>query len=98
MKHQDLIKEADQKSLYLIHHMHHYPDNQEVIHELHHCYLFSQPNMEGEKYSVDHLFKEGQLYHVLNRKSPDLVFDHANNKFNIQEKKLAGKIYHVLNL
>lgn len=96
MKHRDLISEKLQSRLYLIHHMHHYQRKNEVIHELHHCFLFSKPNMKGEKFSVKHLFLKDKLYHVLEGKVPEILFDHANNSFTIKRKEINHQTYFVI--
>jgi len=96
MIHHDLLTEEEQVRLYLIHHMHHYPKKTEVIHELHHCFLFLKPNMKGNKFSVEHLYIKGSLYHIIKRKTPVILYDHANNKFNIETKKIDGNIYSIV--
>lgn len=98
MKHQDLLTEEEQEKqkLYLVHHMHHYLNNDEALHELHHCSLFSKPDMQGEKYSLEHLISEGKLYHVLNKKPENVLYDHANNSFEIKEIEINHKNYYIL--
>lgn len=96
MKHDELLSEADQQRMDLVHHMHHYPDGDEIIHELHHCFLFSQKNMQGNKYSLDHLVYSGKLYHVLDRESPPTLYDHANNAFQVVKKGFNQKTYFVV--
>ncbi len=96
MQHKNLLTEVEQERLYLIHHMHHLEDSNEVIHELHHCFLFSKPDMQGEKFSVDHLFLKNKLYHILDRKAPQTLFDHANNNFSILEVEIDNKEYCVV--
>lgn len=97
MQHRDLITEQEQEEqrLYFVHHMHHYKDGEDTTHELHHCFLFSEPNMEGEKYTIEHLISEGELHHILNKKPEEVVYDHANNSFKTKEIELENKKYYT---
>lgn len=98
MKHLDLITEDEQEDqkLYLIHHMHYYQGKNDAIHEIHHCFLFSDLNMQGKKYSTDHLLLERKLYHIINGDSPEVLYDHANNSFKIEELSVKGKKCFIL--
>lgn len=96
MKHNNLLTEQEQGRLYLIHHMHHYNDGKDIVHELHHCFLFDQEGMHGEKYTVSHLMIGGKLHHILDKNPPKVVFDHADNSFNVDEMELNGKKYYVV--
>lgn len=96
MQHKNLLTEEEQERLYLIHHMHHLEDNNEVIHELHHCLLFSQPNMQGEGFSVGHLLAEEKLYHILDKPAPRALYDHANNSFLILEIEIGNQKYQIV--
>ena len=97
MKHKDLLSEKDQERLYLVHHMHHYPDKKEVIHELHHCFLFSKKNMSGDKYSLNHFMYAKKLYHVLNKKSDTAVlYDHANREHMVGKLEVDDKTYYFI--
>ena len=67
--HRDLISEQDQAKLYLVHHMHHLKSFFGAKHELHHCFLYSQKDMKGEKFEIKHfLLKNGRLLHILDKK------------------------------
>jgi hypothetical protein len=90
--------EDDKKlKLYLIHHMHHFKDSSDVGHELHHCFLFSQKDMKGRKYSIVHKIYEDEVYHCLAKKFKGILYDHANDIFKIVPKKLgSGIIYEVV--
>lgn len=96
MQHKNLLTEEEQERLYLIHHMHHLKGSNEVIHELHHCPLFSEPDMQGEKFSVDHLFVENKLYHILDKQAPQTLYDHTNNSFPILEVGINNRKYFVV--
>jgi len=84
--------------LYLIHHMHHFKVGSDVGHELHHCFLFSQKDMKGKKYSIVHKLHEDETYHCLSEKFEGFLYDHANNSFKIGPKKLGGKIIYEVKL
>jgi len=78
------IKGLDEECLYLVHHPHHYLSKKDAIHELHHCFLYSQPNMKGKRYKIKHLYVDVSLFHGV---SPDcsekILYDHRNNKFKL---------------
>lgn len=98
MNHQDLLteKEQEEQKLYLVHHMHHYQNKDGVAHELHHCPLFTKPNLEGDQYSLEHLVFEKKLYHILDRKPEGNLYDHANNSYQIKELEFANKKYYTI--
>ena len=96
MRHQDLISEKDQEKLYLIHHMHHYQNGSNAVHELHHCPLFSEKEMKGKKYSIAHLLIDEKLYHILDRKPESVLYDHANNSFPTKTLTFGEKVIHYL--
>jgi uncharacterized protein YjaZ len=78
--------------LYLIHHMHHFKVDSGVGHELHHCFLFSQKDMKGKKYSVAHKLYKDEIYHCLAEKFEGILYDHINNAFKIVPRKLGSRI------
>jgi len=84
--HQELhvdSKDSEYKKLYLIHHMHHLNDNNEVLHELHHCSLYGKPDMKGEKHTIIHINTGNQLQHVIDNNFTGILYDHVNNRFNV---------------
>lgn len=98
MNHQDFLteKEQEKQKLYFVHHMHHYQDGDQAQHELHHCPLFTKPNLEGDQYSLEHLVFAEKLYHVLDRKSENVLYDHANNSYQIKELNFSNKKYYTI--
>jgi hypothetical protein len=94
--HKDLLTENEQGHLYLIHHMHHLESGKSAKHELHHCFLFSEKNMKGDKYQIKHSVLDGKLFHILDKNFSGKIFDHANRAFNIAVKKINGKNYSVV--
>lgn len=85
--------------LYLIHHLHHYKTkNGKVVHEIHHCFLFSKKNEEGEKFKVNHLLYKNKLYHILEEDFSGILFDHANNSYKIFFQKIGGINYPLIKL
>jgi len=86
-----MLTEKEQERLYLIHHMHHLKSNQNALHELHHCFLFSEKNMKGDKYQIKHLVFTSKLFHVLNKTFSGRLYDHKNRAFKIAIKKILGK-------
>ena len=95
-KHQNLLTEKDQKILYLVHHMHHFKRGESIQHEIHHCPLFSEKDMKGEKYRIKHLLVKGKLFHILDKLFFGFLYDHLNNSFKIAIKKKKNKKYSVL--
>ena len=96
-KHQNLISEQEQAKLYLVHHMHHLKSFFGAKHELHHCFLYSQKDMKGEKFEIKHfLLKNGRLLHILDKKFSGTIFDHANNAFEIKTEEIGGKDYSIV--
>lgn len=93
VKHNDLLTEEEQDTLYLIHHMHHFKRGNKIVHELHHCPLFSQKNMEGEKFNLDHLTTKNKLYHIVLGNPPTTLYDHQNNIFKITSLEHRKKKY-----
>lgn len=97
MKHHNLLNEVDQERLYLIHHMHHYGEDNKIFHELHHCFLFSKKGMKGNKYSVDHLWRDDKLFHIIvENNPPGILYDHIDNSFNIEKLNLDHKKFSVV--
>lgn len=98
MKHLDLITEDEQSAqkLYLIHHMHHYQEKKDIIHEIHHCLLFSGCSMGGEKYSVEHQLIGKKLYHVVLGEPPEVLYDHEDNNYEIVELISDKKKYYII--
>lgn len=85
--------------LYLIHHLHHLKSEKDgIIHEIHHCFLFSKKNGRGEKFKVKHLLKGNRLYHILDKDFSGILFDHANNSYNIISQKIGGVNYPLIKL
>lgn len=90
--HCDLISEQDQAKLYLVHHMHHLKNLFGVKHELHHCFLYSEKDLKGERFQIRHFLpKNGRLLHILDKNFSGILFDHANNAFEIKTEKIDGK-------
>lgn len=87
----NLLTEKEQERLYFIHHMHHLKSNQSALHELHHCFLFSEKNMEGDRYQIKHLVSADKLFHILNKNFSGKLYDHKNRAFKISTKKILGK-------
>lgn len=69
--------------LYLIHHMHHFETDEGVRHELHHCLLYSDKDMRGNKYQISHFVKNKELYHCVDKNYSGILFDHDNNEFDV---------------
>ncbi len=97
MKYENLLTEREQRRLYLVHHMHHFKKRTKgknvVVHDLHHCYLFSKKNMKGEKFKIGHLLFNNKIFHVLNKKHSGFLYDHENNKFKVKEIVIKNKKY-----
>jgi len=89
--HKNMLTEKEQERLYFVHHMHHLKSNQSALHELHHCFLFSEKNTKGDRYQIKHLVFTGKLFHVLNKTSSGKLYDHKNRAFKIAIKKILGK-------
>ncbi|MFH0852192.1 MAG: hypothetical protein V1845_01110 [bacterium] len=89
--HKNLLSEKEQTRLYFVHHMHHLKSRQNARHELHHCFLFSQKNMKGERYQIKHLLSGNKLSHVLDRTFSGKLYDHQNRAFKIVKKRTFGK-------
>ena len=98
MNHQDFLteKEQEEQKLYFVHHMHHYQDEDQAIHELHHCPLFTKPNLKGDQYSLEHLIFEGKLYHILDKKPENVLYDHANNSYQAKELEFDHEKYYTV--
>jgi hypothetical protein len=92
----DLLTEREQKKLYLVHHMHHLESAKGARHELHHCFLFSEKNMEEDKYQMKHIISEGKLFHVLDKNFSGKLYDHKNRTFKIIVKKLRDKKWSII--
>jgi len=91
------LKLADeQEKLYLIHHMHHFKDGQNVNHELHHCFLFSKKNMRGGRYSVIHKRNKNDVFHCIDAQFEGVLYDHKNNSFKIVPRKLTNEIIYEI--
>ena len=96
MKQKNLLTEREQRRFYLLHHMHHFEEKKQVIHDLHHCFLFAKRGMKGEKFKIKHLLTKGKLFHVLDKNYNGYLYDHTNNKFKITEKKIKNKKYSII--
>jgi len=96
MAHKNLLSEKEQERLYFVHHMHHIKSGKVIKHELHHCFLFSQQNMKGNKYQIKHLISDGKLLHVLDKTFSGKLYDHKNRAFKIQNIKIKSKNYSIL--
>jgi len=90
-KNHHFLTEKQQKRLYAVHHMHHVKSKRVVKHELHHCFLFSQKNMIGDKYRIKHHLSDSKLYHVLNKNFSGMLYDHLNRRFKIIIGKIKNK-------
>jgi hypothetical protein len=77
------------QKLYLIHHMHHFQNNVEIYHELHHCFLFEGKDMKGDKHIVSHSTSDGRLQHVVEGDYTGTLFDHDNNVFDVSHGIIA---------
>ena len=85
--------------LYLIHHLHHFRSGKgRVIHEIHHCPLFSKKNKKGKRFNIKHLLKGDKLYHILGEDFSGIVFDHDNNSYKITPQKIKGINYPLIKL
>lgn len=84
------------KKYYLIHHMHHFKSGNNVEHNLHHCFLFSKKNMEGKRHKIIHKVFKDNIYHCIEKKYEETLYDHANNAYKIIPKKIIKKkIYEI---
>lgn len=92
------IEDNQKLKLYLIHHMHHFKVSSKVVHKLHHCFLFSQKNMRGKKHSVIHKLYKDEVYHCLSEKFVGTLYDHADNVFKIEPRKLGTKIIYEIKI
>ena len=96
-KHQNLISEQEQAKLYLVHHMHHLKSFFGAKHELHHCFLYSQKDMKGEKFEIKHFLpKNGRLLHVLDKFFLALFLTTPITRLKSERKKLTAKIIRLL--
>jgi len=95
-KSHNLLTENEQKRLYLVHHMHHVKSGKIAQHELHHCFLFSEKNMRGNKYALRHLLDGEKLHHVLDKKFSGKLYDHLNRAFKIIPVKIKNKEFSVI--
>ena len=87
-KHSDVFvnnSDSYQKKLYLIHHIHHFVEDNMIVHELHHCFLYTKADMKGDKYSVSHKLVANELEHALNIRFNGRLYDHDNNEFNVKD-------------
>jgi len=73
--------------LYLVHHMHHFKDGTDIKHELHHCQLYSQKNMNGEIFEIQHKIGE-DIDHIVAPIFDGVLYDHANNEFTVKNGKI----------
>ena len=90
------VENNQELKLYLIHHMHHFKFDNDVKHELHHCFLFSQKNMKGKKYQIVHKFYKNNCFHCLKEKFKGILYDHAGNSFSIKSKRLGRQtVYEI---
>lgn len=97
------IKESEKEDkLYRLHHMHHFLKNKKVTHEIHHCFVFGEKQMRGEKFEVYHFVSGKDVFHCLrlNKKDampPAVVYDHADRKYKITPLTIYGKqVYKVI--
>jgi hypothetical protein len=96
-KRQTSKKEDDAyERLYLIHHMHHFQKKGGIIHDLHHCFLYSAKNQKGIRFSVVHRDIKGDLYHCLTKKFTGSLYDHKNNEFKIIEMLFNQRKYFII--
>ena len=96
-KPQDLLTEEEQKRLYLVHHMHHFKYlSNRAKHEIHHCFLFYEKNMKGDKYEIKHLLVDEKLFHVLNKLFSGYLYNHLNNSFKINIRQINNKKYSII--
>lgn len=89
-RHREYLTEKEQEHLYPVHHMHHLKTKKGATHELHHCFLFSEKEMKGEKFTIDHLVFEDKLYHFIDRPHSGKLYDHADRAFPIRQITLGG--------
>jgi len=94
--HKNLLTEKEQKRLYLVHHMHHLKFTEGTRHELHHCFLFSERNMKGNKFQIKHHVSSGKLFHVLDKNFSGKLYDHENRAFKIVVKKIWSKNWSII--
>lgn len=94
--HKNLLTEKEQEHLYFIHHMHHLESHQSALHELHHCFLFSERNMKGDRYRIKHHISNGKLFHILDKTFSGKLYDHKNRAFKIVVKKIINKNQSVI--
>lgn len=96
-KHKTPIEEQDW--IYLIHHMHP-PKKVSDMETLHHCFLYSQKNKRGKRYSQKHVKNGDLIEHVLDiddvSKAPKVVYDHLNNGFKIKIMNINKEDYAVI--
>jgi len=97
--HGNKIPKAEQDWIYMIHHMHP-PKSEEEMEELHHCILFKDEDEKGKKHEVKHK-KDGKVFqHRLDvsdpQKAPEYVFDHLNNKYPINVRKIDKVEYAII--
>ncbi|HAV11848.1 MAG TPA: hypothetical protein DCX32_04915 [Candidatus Moranbacteria bacterium] len=77
--------------VYLVHHMHHFLRNGEIEHELHHCFLYTGKNKTGSRFEIVHEAENGTVHHCLAEEFVGLLYDHANNVFHIENRKIGEK-------
>jgi len=87
------LKDRMPEWVYLIHHMH-VPKKASDMETLHHCVLFGERNLGGEKYQQYHLLHAIQVDDTDN--PPKVVYDHLNNKFKIIKKIINNKIHYII--
>jgi hypothetical protein len=92
---------AEQDWIYLIHHMHP-PKKESEMETIHHCFLYSQKNLKGKRFTQKHVKENKVFQHVLDikenevDKAPDVVYDHLNNGFKIVKREIGKKKYAVI--
>ncbi len=91
-------RRVDESPLYGLHHMHHFEKDNEIIHELHHCFLFGQKNMKGRRFTISHKRIDTEIYHMISPGFEGNLYDHANNVYRIKKTEfIDGKYYLVAN-
>lgn len=85
------IEVVDDTPLYGLHHMHHFEKGDEIVHELHHCFLFEKKNMKGRKFIISHEKIGSEVYHVVSPHVEGKLYDHANNVYEIKKIQVDDK-------
>jgi len=86
------------EKLYLIHHMHHFKSGKNIEHELHHCFLFAKKNMKGKKYSIAHKSIKKELLHCITGNFEGILYDHANNVYEIISEDISRERISVIKI